>query len=323
MRVIHELESTARETYTGAIGLVSPVAGLDLNVAIRTFETVGDRVWLGVGGGIVADSTGEDEAREAADKAAPLSRRSGHPRSSVAPRDRWRHGPRTPRRCAPAPSPSRARTPSRACSRRSSSSTAPRRTSTSTSPGSRRARWSCGTTRSRCDRCSHGCTRRSRTRAWVRGSGRGCGSTCVPSPRAGWRSSPRAPRCRPRPPPPSRSSPSSCREGSAPTSGRTDGCGTRSRRRCGPVCRSWSISTDRTRDAPGQRPRRPRRRQRGDAAARRPDPARNHARPRDRAPAAGPRGRRGAPRRAQGARRCVRDPPDRRASGGRTGGADR
>ena len=70
--VIAELESTGREAYTGAIGLASPVAGLELSVAIRTFEMAGDRIWLGVGGGVVADSEGVAEAREAAAKAAPL-----------------------------------------------------------------------------------------------------------------------------------------------------------------------------------------------------------------------------------------------------------
>jgi para-aminobenzoate synthetase/4-amino-4-deoxychorismate lyase len=70
--VIAELESTGREAYTGAIGLASPLAGLELSVAIRTFEMAGDRIWLGVGGGVVADSEGAAEAREAAAKAAPL-----------------------------------------------------------------------------------------------------------------------------------------------------------------------------------------------------------------------------------------------------------
>jgi len=70
--VIAELESTGREAYTGAIGFASPLAGLELSVAIRTFEVRGERIWLGAGGGIVADSEGEDEAREAAAKAAPL-----------------------------------------------------------------------------------------------------------------------------------------------------------------------------------------------------------------------------------------------------------
>ncbi len=70
--VIAELESTGREAYTGAIGLASPLAGLELSVAIRTFETDGTRIWLGVGGGVVADSDPDAEAAEAATKAAPL-----------------------------------------------------------------------------------------------------------------------------------------------------------------------------------------------------------------------------------------------------------
>jgi para-aminobenzoate synthetase / 4-amino-4-deoxychorismate lyase len=70
--VIAELESTGREAYTGAIGFASPLAGLELSVAIRTFEVRGRRIWLGAGGGIVADSEAREEAREAAAKAAPL-----------------------------------------------------------------------------------------------------------------------------------------------------------------------------------------------------------------------------------------------------------
>lgn len=61
LTVIAELERTGREVYTGAIGYVSPLAGLELSVAIRTLELSGDAVWLGAGGGIVADS---DPARE-------------------------------------------------------------------------------------------------------------------------------------------------------------------------------------------------------------------------------------------------------------------
>ncbi len=70
--VITELECTAREAYTGAIGFASPVAGLELNVAIRTFEVSGGRVWLGVGAGIVADSDPASEYAETLAKAAPL-----------------------------------------------------------------------------------------------------------------------------------------------------------------------------------------------------------------------------------------------------------
>jgi para-aminobenzoate synthetase/4-amino-4-deoxychorismate lyase len=77
LKVISELEATSREVYTGAIGFASPAAGLELSVAIRTFEAAGDRVWLGVGGGIVADSDPLDEAREVWRKAAPLVRALG------------------------------------------------------------------------------------------------------------------------------------------------------------------------------------------------------------------------------------------------------
>ncbi|MCD6727597.1 MAG: bifunctional anthranilate synthase component I family protein/aminotransferase class IV [Solirubrobacteraceae bacterium] len=69
MRVISELEPHARHAFTGALGLVSPIAGLDLSVTIRTFETAGDRIWLDVGGAVVADSTPGGELREAAAKA--------------------------------------------------------------------------------------------------------------------------------------------------------------------------------------------------------------------------------------------------------------
>ena len=77
MEIINELEATGRETYTGAIGYVSPCAGLELNVVIRTFEFKGDRVCLGVGGGIVSDSTPEDELAECLVKTTPLIRAIG------------------------------------------------------------------------------------------------------------------------------------------------------------------------------------------------------------------------------------------------------
>jgi para-aminobenzoate synthetase/4-amino-4-deoxychorismate lyase len=72
MRVISELEQTGREVYTGGIGFASPVAGLELSVAIRTFELRGGRLWLGAGGGIVADSDPGHEFDEALIKAGPL-----------------------------------------------------------------------------------------------------------------------------------------------------------------------------------------------------------------------------------------------------------
>jgi para-aminobenzoate synthetase / 4-amino-4-deoxychorismate lyase len=72
MNVIAELESAPRGVYTGAIGFASPVAGLELSVAIRTFEARDGRIWLGVGGGVVADSDPLGEARECTVKAEPL-----------------------------------------------------------------------------------------------------------------------------------------------------------------------------------------------------------------------------------------------------------
>ena len=72
LHVISELESTGREVYTGAIGYASPHAGLELNVAIRTFEARAGRLWLGAGGGIVADSDPHAELEECLVKARPL-----------------------------------------------------------------------------------------------------------------------------------------------------------------------------------------------------------------------------------------------------------
>ncbi len=69
VEIIHALEATPREVYTGAVGYRSPVAGLELNVAIRTFEFHAGRVWLGSGGGIVADSAPDDEYTECLIKA--------------------------------------------------------------------------------------------------------------------------------------------------------------------------------------------------------------------------------------------------------------
>ena len=73
LKVIAELEPTGREVYTGAIGYASPLAGLELNVAIRTLELSGGRLWLGVGGGIVADSDPQAELEETLVKARPVA----------------------------------------------------------------------------------------------------------------------------------------------------------------------------------------------------------------------------------------------------------
>ena len=77
MRVIAELEAGGREAYTGAVGYASPVAGLELNVAIRTLEIRGERIWMGAGGGIVADSVAERELEECFVKARPVIAAAG------------------------------------------------------------------------------------------------------------------------------------------------------------------------------------------------------------------------------------------------------
>ena len=146
MDVIAELESTPRDAFTGAIGFASPLAGLELSVAIRTFEARDGEIWLGVGGGIVADSDPAAEAVECAIKAAPLlaaidARLAGDvPPGRCAVRGGGGRPNRVRRRsCATARAPSRARTRGAACSRRCSCATASRPSSTPTWRASPRA----------------------------------------------------------------------------------------------------------------------------------------------------------------------------------------
>jgi para-aminobenzoate synthetase / 4-amino-4-deoxychorismate lyase len=72
MRAIADLEAQRRAVYTGAVGFASPSWGMELSVAIRTFEITAGTIELGVGGGITADSVPVLEWRECLDKAAPL-----------------------------------------------------------------------------------------------------------------------------------------------------------------------------------------------------------------------------------------------------------
>jgi para-aminobenzoate synthetase/4-amino-4-deoxychorismate lyase len=73
LKVISALEGTGREAYTGAIGIISPASGLELNVAIRTLEVRDGAAWMGCGGGIVADSNPGRELQEALDKVRPIA----------------------------------------------------------------------------------------------------------------------------------------------------------------------------------------------------------------------------------------------------------
>ncbi len=76
MEIIEELENVRRGPYTGSFGWIAPRA-LDLNIVIRTLVRVGDRLFLQVGGGIVAGSAPALEYRETLHKAAGMLRAVG------------------------------------------------------------------------------------------------------------------------------------------------------------------------------------------------------------------------------------------------------
>ncbi len=86
LRAIAELEPVPRGAYTGSLGLVSPLAGAELNVAIRAFELDGETLQLGVGGGITADSVPVREWYECWHKAAPLVAAAGGSLDPALPR---------------------------------------------------------------------------------------------------------------------------------------------------------------------------------------------------------------------------------------------
>ncbi|WP_313862908.1 aminodeoxychorismate synthase component I [Mycobacterium sp.] len=81
-QLISQWEPHRRGVYCGTVGLASPIAGCELNVAIRTveFDAAGTAV-LGVGGGITADSVPDAEWEECLHKAAPVV---GLPRAAAA-----------------------------------------------------------------------------------------------------------------------------------------------------------------------------------------------------------------------------------------------
>ncbi|MGH3558674.1 aminodeoxychorismate synthase component I [Mycobacterium sp.] len=79
-QLISQWEHSRRGVYCGTVGLASPVAGCELNVAIRTveFDAAGNAV-LGAGGGITADSDVDAEWDECLHKAAPILGLSNQP----------------------------------------------------------------------------------------------------------------------------------------------------------------------------------------------------------------------------------------------------
>lgn len=61
MQVIKELEQEERKIYTGAIGYITPERSMYFNIPIRTILKEGNKAELGIGGGIVWDSTAQGE----------------------------------------------------------------------------------------------------------------------------------------------------------------------------------------------------------------------------------------------------------------------
>ncbi|MEE8437538.1 MAG: anthranilate synthase component I family protein [Candidatus Neomarinimicrobiota bacterium] len=69
LEIIIELEDYQRGIYTGTIGYILPDGTLDFNIAIRTIFQSGEKLSLGVGGGITIDSIEQEEYAETMAKA--------------------------------------------------------------------------------------------------------------------------------------------------------------------------------------------------------------------------------------------------------------
>ena len=72
--VIAELEPTARGPYCGSLGYIGFDGSMDTNILIRTLTLGRGWIQFPVGGGVVADSTPEDEYAETLHKAEGLLR---------------------------------------------------------------------------------------------------------------------------------------------------------------------------------------------------------------------------------------------------------
>ncbi len=69
MEIIEELEPSRRGIYGGAVGYLSYTGNVDLSIAIRTLLTLGDKIYVQAGAGIVADSVPAAEYQECLNKA--------------------------------------------------------------------------------------------------------------------------------------------------------------------------------------------------------------------------------------------------------------
>jgi aminodeoxychorismate synthase component I len=72
MKIIDRLEPVKRGVYSGGIGYIDFSGTLDLSMVIRTLVVRDERVYINVGGAIVADSDPADEYQETMDKAKAL-----------------------------------------------------------------------------------------------------------------------------------------------------------------------------------------------------------------------------------------------------------
>lgn len=77
MEIIRELEPSSRSVYTGSLAWLSFQGGLDSNILIRTVTLEGRGGRFQVGGGIVADSTPDNEYEETLHKAEGILRSLG------------------------------------------------------------------------------------------------------------------------------------------------------------------------------------------------------------------------------------------------------
>jgi para-aminobenzoate synthetase component 1 len=65
MEILHDLEGGPRDVYCGAIGWIAPGGTMRFSVAIRTISLfAGGQAVYNVGGGVVFDSTAEEEYQE-------------------------------------------------------------------------------------------------------------------------------------------------------------------------------------------------------------------------------------------------------------------
>jgi len=64
MEILHDLETSPRGAYCGAVGCFAPDGSARFNVAIRTLTISGNRGEMGIGGGVVQDSRSDSEYDE-------------------------------------------------------------------------------------------------------------------------------------------------------------------------------------------------------------------------------------------------------------------